>query len=254
MLKKNLVIHFVRLLTLCIFLIFFSAISFAEENIPVDIVENIKSNLLQSRPDLKFDSIEKTKIHGLYLIRVDSNQFFYVEENGEYLIVGDMYQAKPFGFVAVVAESTLEMRKNSIKKVLKKNMIIFPSLSKAREILYVFTDVDCGYCRKFHSQISDYNELGISVNYVAFPRSGIDGETYQKMVSVWCSSDKKKLLSTLKDDKEIESLFCTNQPITEQYNLGKTLGVTGTPAIFTSNGSQIKGYIPPLELAQRLSE
>ena len=79
MLKKNLVIHFVRLLTLCIFLIFFSAISFAEENIPVDIVENIKSNLLQSRPDLKFDSIEKTKIHGLYLIRVDSNQFFYVE-------------------------------------------------------------------------------------------------------------------------------------------------------------------------------
>ena len=74
------------------------------------------------------------------------------------------------------------------------------------------------------------------------------------MVSVWCSSDKKKSLSTLKADKEIESLFCTNQPITEQYNLGKTLGVTGTPAIFTSNGSQIKGYIPPLELAQRLSE
>ena len=74
------------------------------------------------------------------------------------------------------------------------------------------------------------------------------------MVSVWCSSYKKNLLSTLKDDKEIESLCCTNQPITEQYNLGKSLRVTGTPAIFTSNGSQIKGYIPPLELAKTLSE
>lgn len=120
MLKKNLSDIFVKLLTLCIFLIFFSAISCAEENIPVDVVKKIKSNLLQSRPDLKFDSIEKTKIPGLYLIRVDSNQFFYVEKNGEYLIVGDMYQAKSFGFVAVVDESTLEMRKNSIKKVLKK--------------------------------------------------------------------------------------------------------------------------------------
>ena len=140
-----------KLFILCIFLICFPAISFAAENIPVDVAKKIKSNLLQSRPDLKFDSIEKTKIPGLYLIRVDFNQFFYVEDNGEYLIVGDMYQAKPFGFVAVVAESTLEMRKNSIKKVLKKNMIIFPSPSKAREILYVFTDVDCHFCRKFHN-------------------------------------------------------------------------------------------------------
>jgi thiol:disulfide interchange protein DsbC len=144
-------------------------------------------------------------------------------------------------------------RKNLLDTIPAEDLIQFKSDNEKHNI-FVFTDVDCGYCRKFHSQISDYNDLGISVNYVAFPRSGIDGETYQKMVSVWCSSDKKKLLSSLKDDKEIESLFCTNQPITEQYNLGKTLGVTGTPAIFTSNGSQIKGYIPPLELAQRLSE
>ena len=74
------------------------------------------------------------------------------------------------------------------------------------------------------------------------------------MVSVWCSDDKKNLLSTLKEDGEIKSLFCTNQPITEQYNLGKNLGVTGTPAIFTSNGSQIKGYVPPDELIKRLME
>jgi thiol:disulfide interchange protein DsbC len=180
-------------------------------------------------------------------------QPLYVSKNGNYFIYGDLYQIEQD---SVKNLSTLDLdkrRKTLLDAIPDKDLIQFTSDNEKHNI-FVFTDVDCGYCRKFHSQISDYNELGISVNYVAFPRSGIDGETYQKMVSVWCSSDKKKLLSTLKDDKEIESLFCTNQPITEQYNLGKTLGVTGTPAIFTSNGSQIKGYIPPLELAQRLSE
>ena len=251
MLKKNLVIHFVRLLTLCIFLIFFSAISFAEENIPVDIVENIKSNLLQSRPDLKFDSIEKTKIHGLYLIRVDSNQFFYVEENGEYLIVGDMYQAKPFGFVAVVAESTLEMRKNSIKKVLKKNMIIFPSLSKAREILYVFTDVDCHFCRKFHNDaLPNLTSAGVEVRYLSYPRAGTNSESYKKMASAWCADDKNEALSKLKNREAIDEYICDENPISNQIDLGQKIGITGTPAMLMEDGTLLMGYRPANKLLE----
>ena len=224
---------------------FFSSFSFS------NIIEEKVLAVLP--PESKIESIEESVIDGLYKVYFGDLQPLYVSKNGNYFIYGDLYQIEQD---SVKNLSTLDLdkrRKTLLDAIPDKDLIQFTSDNEKHNI-FVFTDVDCGYCRKFHSQISDYNELGISVNYVAFPRSGIDGETYQNMVSVWCSSDKKKLLSTLKDDKEIESLFCTNQPITEQYNLGKTLGVTGTPAIFTSNGSQIKGYIPPLELAQRLSE
>ena len=164
-----------------------------------------------------------------------------------------MYQIEK-GSVKNLSIVDLDNRRKVLLDAIPVEDLIQYKSENQKHNIFVFTDVDCGYCRKFHSQISEYNNLGISVNYAAFPRSGIDGETYQKMVSVWCSDDKKNLLSTLKEDGEIKSLFCTNQPITEQYNLGKNLGVTGTPAIFTSNGSQIKGYVPPDELIKRLME
>ncbi len=252
MLKKNLNITFMRLsILLGIFLIFFSTISNSEENIPVDVAKKLKSNLLNSRPDLKFDDIEKTKIPGLYLIRVDSNQFFYVEENGEYLIVGDMYQAKPFGFVPVVAESILEMRKNSIKKVHEKNMIIFPSTSKAKEIIYVFTDVDCHFCRKFHNEtLSNLTSAGVEVRYLAYPRAGINSESYKKMASAWCAEDKNKALSALKQRETIDEYICDENPISDQMDLGQEIGITGTPAILLEDGTLLMGYRPASKLLE----
>lgn len=204
-------------------------------------------------PESKIESIEESVIDGLFKVYFGDMQPLYVSEDGNYFIYGDLYQIEK-GSVKNLSIVDLDNRRKVLLDAIPVEDLIQYKSENQKHNIFVFTDVDCGYCRKFHSQISEYNNLGISVNYAAFPRSGIDGETYQKMVSVWCSDDKKNLLSTLKEDGEIKSLFCTNQPITEQYNLGKNLGVTGTPAIFTSNGSQIKGYVPPDELIKRLME
>lgn len=204
-------------------------------------------------PESKIESIEESVIDGLFKVYFGDLQPLYVSEDGNYFIYGDLYQIEK-GSVKNLSIVDLDNRRKVLLDAIPVEDLIQYKSENQKHNIFVFTDVDCGYCRKFHSQISEYNNLGISVNYAAFPRSGIDGETYQKMVSVWCSDDKKNLLSTLKEDGEIKSLFCTNQPITEQYNIGKNLGVTGTPAIFTSNGSQIKGYVPPDELIKRLME
>lgn len=204
-------------------------------------------------PESKIESIEESVIDGLFKVYFGDLQPLYVSEDGNYFIYGDLYQIEK-GSVKNLSIVDLDNRRKVLLDAIPVEDLIQYKSENQKHNIFVFTDVDCGYCRKFHSQISEYNNLGISVSYAALPRSGIDGETYQKMVSVWCSDDKKNLLSTLKEDGEIKSLFCTNQPITEQYNLGKNLGVTGTPAIFTSNGSQIKGYVPPDELIKRLME
>jgi thiol:disulfide interchange protein DsbC len=117
--------------------------------------------------------------------------------------------------------------------------------------LLVFTDLDCGYCRKLHDQVAEYNQAGIAIHYLAFPRAGIGSASYNKFVSVWCSSDQQEALTLAKSGSDPDPLQCPN-PITEQYELGRKVGVTGTPAMVTSNGTLIPGYMPPAKLRERL--
>jgi thiol:disulfide interchange protein DsbC len=117
--------------------------------------------------------------------------------------------------------------------------------------LLVFTDIDCGYCRKMHSQIEEYMAEGISISYLAFPRAGLGSNSFDKFVSVWCAQDKHAALTDAKAGTDPEPLQCEN-PILEQYDLGRAMGVTGTPALLTLDGTLIPGYMPPEQLRQRL--
>jgi thiol:disulfide interchange protein DsbC len=117
----------------------------------------------------------------------------------------------------------------------------------------VFTDVECGFCRKFHSQIADYNKAGITVEYLAFPRAGIGSPDYDTMVSVWCSADRKKALTDAKNDRSVARRSCTN-PVADEYRLGQRAGLEGTPMILAEDGSVLGGYLSPGELRLALEE
>ena len=55
-----------------------------------------------------------------------------------------------------------------------------------------------------------------------------------------------------KNNKEVDANFCDNQPVSKHYAIGKKLGVTGTPAIFSTDGSLIPGYLSPEDLLTKL--
>jgi thiol:disulfide interchange protein DsbC len=117
----------------------------------------------------------------------------------------------------------------------------------------VFTDVECGYCRKFHSQIADYNRQGIAVQYVAFPRMGLGSDDFRKMVAVWCAANPRQALTDAKNDRPVPYRNCKN-PVTMQYNLGQRMGLTGTPMILAEDGTQLGGYVPPEKLKAELDK
>src|SRR3546814_3045587 len=94
----------------------------------------------------------------------------------------------------------------------------------------VFTDVECGFSRKLHSQIDDYNREGIAVQYLAFPRMGLGSADFQKMVNVWCATDRKQALTDAKNDRRVPTRNCTN-PVTMEYDVGQRIGLAGTPLI-----------------------
>ncbi len=145
------------------------------------------------------------------------------------------------------SETIRAKKRKEIVLGLKTDSISFTPKNIKHEV-YVFTDVDCGYCRKFHSEIKGYLDLGIQVNYLAFPRAGIDSESFKKIVSAWCSSEPNQAITELKLGYEIKERVCLNNPVQKHFELGNSLGVTGTPSIITSEGRLIPGYIPPQDL------
>ena len=134
----------------------------------------------------------------------------------------------------------------------KKDLITFEPKELIHNV-FVFTDVDCGYCRQFHNQIDAYLELGIRVNYLAYPRAGVGSESFRKISSAWCDDDPNYSLTLLKQGKDIEIKLCADNPVEKHFKLGNALGVQGTPSIITDEGKMIPGYLPPQDLLNILS-
>ena len=144
------------------------------------------------------------------------------------------------------------LRKGALDVVGANERIIYPA-SQPRHVITVFTDIDCGYCRRLHQQMAEYNNAGITVEYLFFPRAGIGSESYDKAVSVWCAADRNVALTKAKNGEAIENKTCTN-PIAAQFDLGHKVGVSGTPAVIAEDGTQIGGYLTPEQMIARLDQ
>jgi thiol:disulfide interchange protein DsbC len=129
-------------------------------------------------------------------------------------------------------------------------MIVFKP-QKVKYTITVFTDVECGYCRKLHSEIAQLNDRGVQVRYLAYPRAGPGTDDWAKMEAVWCSTDRKKAITEAKAGKAVKAAQCAT-PIAKQFKLGEQLGVRGTPAIFTDSGEYIGGYLAPDQMVSKL--
>ena len=192
---------------------------FAEKDDMQDLINKI--NLIL--PDgIQVQDISFSDERNLYVINVGDIQPIYMLPDGEHVILGDI-----FNISEGEAQSTTEKDKDIFRKnkLNTSNLETIDFLAKKEKYsLTVFTDVDCGYCRKFHNEIDQYNNLGISIKYLAFPRAGIDSESYTKMVSAWCSDQADLSITLLKDNKSIPSNSCKNS-VAEQFELGRTLGL-----------------------------
>ncbi len=221
---------------------------FAEKDDMQDLVNKI--NLIL--PDgIKVQDISFSDERNLYVINVGDIQPIYMLPDGEHVILGDIFN---------ISEGEAQSTTEKDKDIFRKNKLNISNLEtidflakKEKYSLTVFTDVDCGYCRKFHNEIDQYNSLGISIKYLAFPRAGIDSESYTKMVSAWCSDQADLSITLLKDNKSIPSNSCENS-VAEQFELGRTLGITGTPALITQSGKLLPGYVPAQELLMLLQK
>ena len=195
------------------------------------------------------DSVAPAPISGLYEVVV-GGQILYLSGDGRFALQGDVID---LGSRENLTENRRgELRGKAIAALNEKDMVVFTPEGAVKHTVTIFTDIDCGYCRKMHSQIAAYNKEGIKIRYLMFPREGIGSESYNKAVAVWCADDRPAALTQAKRGETVPNKTCEN-PVQAQFELGQKLGVRGTPSLILESGEMLPGYVPPTQLAELLA-
>lgn len=213
-----------------------------------DELDQARKAIMERFDDVKAENVAASPIKGLYRVTIGP-QVFYMSPDARYVVDGSVIDLDDR------RNLTQEYRQQAVSDAVnamgEESMIVFGPKT-AKHTVTVFTDIDCGYCRKLHEVVGGYNKAGIRIRYMAFPRAGIGSASYQKAVSAWCADDRKAALTRAKQGEAIPDKTCDN-PVDEQYQLGQTIGVSGTPALVLESGQIVPGFVPPERLAAMLN-
>jgi thiol:disulfide interchange protein DsbC len=216
----------------------------------VEMPAAVKSRLTKifgSQPD----SVRKSPVDGM-LEATYGTELFYISDDGRYLVKGEMFDLKDR--TNLTQKRLSKARLKLMDTVDKSDMITYKAKGKEKHAITVFTDIDCAYCQKLHKGMGEMNDLGITVHYLSYPRSGINTPSYYKAVSVWCSEDRNKAMDDAKLRGKVSGKRCEESPVKDEFMLGKKMGVSGTPSMILSDGTLLPGYLPPKRLAAMLDK
>lgn len=213
-----------------------------------DLENRLRQAIAEVFPDVEITRIKPSPIAGLYEVMLGTD-LVYLSEDGRYILQGDLIDLNER--VNLSEQERAAARQQVLASIPTSETIDFVP-DAAQHTVYVFTDITCGYCRRFHRDVEELNSRGVSVRYLAFPRAGIDSEPFTDMESVWCAADPNTAMTMAKRGDAVAPAQCDN-PVKRQYELGQSLGVRGTPAIYLENGQELPGYVPPDTLLEALA-
>ncbi|MFC4250489.1 DsbC family protein [Sinimarinibacterium flocculans] len=211
-------------------------------------LEAVRDAVTGALPDVKRDNVQPSAIPGLYELSQDG-QYGYITGDGRHLIDGDLIDLVTR--VNLTENKRKDVRVTELAALGEENMIVFAP-EKTEYAVTVFTDIDCGYCRKLHREIEDYNARGIAIRYAFYPRAGPNSPSFRKAESVWCADDRKQALTLAKQGGDIQNEAGCENPVAREYMLGAQLGLRGTPMMILPDGEVVNGYMPADALAERL--
>lgn len=221
----------------------------ASISLAADPDQAIRATLTKLQPDMAVEAIAESPMNGLFQVHLKGGRLLYASADGQFLMQGNLYQMKGDNAVNLTRQVESKGVAKEINSIPLSEMVVFSPEGPAKAHITVFTDTDCGYCQKLHSEVPELNRRGIEVRYMAFPRQGVGSHGYNTLVSVWCAKDRQAAMNLAKSREEVPAATCDN-PVAKQYELGQLVGVSGTPSIVLGNGEMIPGYQPAPQLAE----
>ncbi len=205
-----------------------------------------------ARGDLVVSDVQPAEAEGVYQVSFKDRGSVYLLGDGQHFFVGDLYQLQEGRILNVTEAKKNGPRAELMAGISRDDMIVFTPEGEVKASVVVFTDVDCGYCRKLHREVPEMNKLGIEIKYLAYPRAGVGSPSYNKIASAWCADDRNAALTAIKAGEALENNVCDGNPVAEQFEIGLKAGLNGTPAIILESGELIPGYMPAAKLAKTL--
>ncbi|MDE0310184.1 MAG: DsbC family protein [Acidiferrobacterales bacterium] len=227
-----------------VFAALFSLNAFADEQ--MDRAREAVSSLIEGQASL--NSLTQSPIEGVYEAIIGNN-IYYVFVKDNHLIIGE-------AFNLATGESLSGQKQNEaivgvVEMTPIEDMVVFAAEGETKRHLTVFTDIDCGYCRRLHREVPALNKAGLEVRYMAYPRAGVGSSSYDKIVTVWCDDDPQSAMTASKNGEQLPKATCDN-PVANQFNAGSSAGISGTPTLVVDDGTVIGGYLPAENLLQRI--
>ncbi len=216
--------------------------------VAADADKAIREALQSIQPNMPIEAIAESPMPGVYQVQVKGGRQLYASADGQFVIQGYLFQFKDGQAINLTEQAQSRSVAQTIAAVPVGEMVVFAP-EKPKTHITVFTDTECVYCQKLHSEVPELNRLGVEVRYMAFPRQGMASHGASTLTSVWCAKDQQAAMNKAKAREEVPVATC-DSPIAEQYELGQMIGVQGTPAIILADGQIIPGYQPAPQLAE----
>jgi thiol:disulfide interchange protein DsbC len=204
-------------------------------------------------PMIQIESVKPIDETPFFEVTLKTGERIYTDSTGYHFVAGDLYQVGSGGVKNLTDIGRRADRQELLGQLDESTLIVFSPKGEVKHRLLVFTDIDCGYCRRLHSEIEQLQENGVEVRYAAFPRAGVGSDSYNKYVSVYCAKDQNETMTLAKQGETPEVATCDN-PVADQYKLGQKLGITGTPTLIFEDGEMQPGYAPWKELLKRMNQ
>ena len=204
-------------------------------------------------PMIQIESVKPIDETPFFEVTLKTGERIYTDSTGSHFVAGDLYQVGSGGVKNLTDIGRHADRQELLGQLDESTLIVFSPKGEVKHRLLVFTDIDCGYCRRLHSEIEQLQENGVEVRYAAFPRAGVGSDSYNKYVSVYCAKDQNETMTLAKQGETPEVATCDN-PVADQYKLGQKLGITGTPTLIFEDGEMQPGYAPWKELLKRMNQ
>ena len=222
------------------------SVSYAEDVSPE--LQHVRETVSGLFNGIDEGDVFESEVDGWYTVRRGAI-VAYISADGRYLLQGDLIDLE--NQVNLSEASRNEARMEMMSGMSDKQMIVFAPDDPAHTIS-VFTDIDCTYCRRLHSQINEYMEQGIAVQYYLYPRSGPASPSWIKAEQVWCADNQNEALTLAKLDQNFDTTSCDASIINMHYLMGQDVGLRGTPAIVLEDGTLFSGYLPPEKLKEAI--
>lgn len=214
-----------------------------------DLRERVAEALAITNPGLSVESISDSQVDGVKEIKLSNGRFLYGSPGSDHLFSGRLMAFTDDALVDLTEDREREDRARMLRGLDPGTTLTFAASGQEKHEIFVFTDTSCPYCKKFHAHMDEMNERGITVHYLALPRSGINTPVANTMARIWCAEDQQAALTEAFSDEEFsQKVMPCRAPVADQYQMAKTLGVSGTPSVYSHDGRNLGGYMTPDEV------